>query len=250
MSLINWIHELWNGLIYPLRDNRWLAKSWPLPLIALTPFVALLAPIIYKGWRLSAVRQLTNKQNTLPELDLIAFFRRGVLLWLFTFAYWMVPVVICLFLDVGMLDFFMSMSSIGNDQTFVDWGTSQAIKWAIALSIYAIWALVTVPIYMAGVVRYALTDSWRSMLNLPANTALFLRHIPSFILFYINWLVILFLITLGSGLLAITIVGVPLLPVFILTAYYVTTAYELGQLARKVSLKKAASQGRVAGIAS
>jgi len=86
-TMQGWMRSLLDSVIYPLRDKRWFAKSWPLPLVALVPFIAFLAPILYKGWRLCAIRHLIHDDNTLPALDLLALLRRGILLWFFTFLY-------------------------------------------------------------------------------------------------------------------------------------------------------------------
>ena len=48
-----WIESLKDSVVYPFRDRRWLAKVWPLPLIALVPLVGLLAVVLLEGWRLA-----------------------------------------------------------------------------------------------------------------------------------------------------------------------------------------------------
>lgn len=183
---------------------------------------------------MNAVRQLIAADNTLPELELGSCFRRGLLLWAFTLIYWLVPLTICSILGVGVLGLEYGSGSI-SVQDAQQWATTQMQKSALAVLIYVVWADISLPVYNAGLVRYASTGSWRSMLNIPANTALFLRHAPAFFMFYINWIVIVACIGTAAFVLGATFVGVPFIPFFVLTAYYVTTAHELGQLARKIS---------------
>ncbi len=238
-----WIRSLLNSVVYPIKDKQWLAKSWPLPLMALIPGIALLSPIFYKGWRLSAVRQLAHAENTLPELDLFGFFRQGLLLWAFTFLYWLVPMAICAVFGIGIFGLVQDVGNIGS-QVVQEWAVDQAKSSLWAILIYAVWVIISLPVYQAGMVRYAIGGSWRSMLNIPANFALFVRHARSFAMFYLSWVVITLCVALAGIFLSVTVIGVPLLPLFVLTAYYVTTAYELGHLARKISAADALVSGR------
>lgn len=238
-----WIRTLTMSLVYPFRDKRWLAKSWPLPVMALIPIVSLFAPVFYKGWRFCAVRQLAHAENahaenTLPELDLGEFFRQGLLLWAFTLLYWLVPMAVCVFLGIGIFGLVNDASSLGS-QGVQKWAVTESARWLWAPLIYIIWALISLPVYQSGMVRYAISGSWRSMLNVPANIAFFLKHFRAFVLFYISWFVLSSCIIFLGMLLSVTIIGVPLIPMFVLTAYYVTTAFELGSLARKVMQKPA-----------
>ncbi len=212
----NWFKELIESVVYPRKDSRWLTKSWPLLVIALIPIISLVAPIFFKGWRLSAIRARMHAEDQLPELDLRAFFVQGLILWGFTFAYMLVPLTI---------------------NTLIYLTTESWPNVFVSFSIFVVWFFASLPVYQAGLVRCAVNGRWRSMWNVPANFTYFIKHVPQFINFYISWIVIVFLIGVFSYFLAFTVLGIPLLPVFILTAYYVSTAHELSGLARKIVAK-------------
>ena len=229
-----WIHSLANSVVYPFRDRRWLAKVWPLPLIALVPLVGLLAVVLLKGWRLAMTARLARGDESLPELDLARFLREGAVLWAFTFLYLFVPGVVCAALGIGgPLGFVADLLQIGTGGAR-EWAENEPSDWAWTLLVYLVWAVISLPVYQAGVVRYALGGSWRAMLNVPANLALFLREAPAFALFYLNWLALGLAITVTGALLALTGIGLPFVPAVTLWLYYSSTAHELGHLAAKV----------------
>jgi len=229
-----WIESLKDSIVYPFRDRHWLAKMWPLPLIALIPVVALLAVVLFKGWRLAMTARLARGDESLPELDLVRFLRQGAVLWAFTFLYLFVPGLVCAVLGIGgPFGFVADLFQIGTGGV-QQWAQNEPSDWAWSLLVYLVWAVISLPVYQAGVVRYSLGDSWRTMLNVPANLALFLREAPAFGRFYFNWLVLGLAIAFAGTLLALTGIGLPFVPALTLWLYYSSTAHELGHLAAKV----------------
>ncbi len=211
-----WFDGLIESVVYPLKDSRWLSKSWPLLVIALIPMISFVAPILFKGWRLSAIRTQIRSDDQLPELEMVAFLKQGLILWGFTFAYMLVPPFILWLLSLvttGWLNLFLS------------------------LFVFVAWVLIILPAYQAGLVRYAVNGSWRSLLNLPANVAFFVKHIPQFIMFYMSWIVIVFLTGFFGHVLFMTFIGIPLIPIVVLTIYHVSTAHHLSGMARKIVAK-------------
>ena len=233
-----WIASLKDSVVYPFRDPRWVAKLWPLPLIALVPFIGLLALVMMKGWRLAMTERFARGDHSLPELDLARFLRQGAVLWAFTFLYVLVPGIVCLLLGIGgPIGFVVDLVGLGT-QGAQGWAETQTSDWLWSVVVYLAWAIISLPVYQAGVVRYALGGSWRAMLNVPTNTALFLANAPAFGLFYLSWLVLGLGIAAVDVLLSLTGIGVALVPAFTICLYYSSTAHELGHLAAKVHARR------------
>jgi len=123
-----------------------------------------------------------------------------------------VPFVLFSALGFGVLGLLRDVVSIGAEDagTVQEWATRQVWEVLWMGLIYVVWAIISLPVYQAGMVRYAVNDSWSSMFNIPANFALFVRHAQAFLMFYINWLLITLCVAIAALLLTITIVGVPL----------------------------------------
>lgn len=129
--------ELLDSVVCPVRDRRWLAKTWPVLLIALVPFVALLAIVLMKGWRLQMTGRLARGETSLPELDLLAFLRDGAILWAFTFAYLLVPAIVCTVLGIGgPLGFVFDLLQIGTEGVQA-WSSSEPRDWLASIAYYS-----------------------------------------------------------------------------------------------------------------
>ncbi len=231
------LHHLSEGFRYPFRDEKWLQKLWPLPVIALLPVVGLISVILLKGWRFEMVRNIAHDNMELPAFDPIIMAKRGLILWLVMTGHIFIPGVLCALLGLatplGLVMDIYEMIVNGVDV----WFKENASDWALTLTIYFTWAIISFPVFQMGMIRYALTGNWKSMLNAPLNFMLFVRNIHYFILFYGYWLIISLGILLIDVLFAMTGIGVFFIPALTLCLYYVTTAYDLGRLAKKMNAR-------------
>lgn len=72
-----------------------------------------------------------------------------------------------------------------------------------------------------------------TLLNLPANAVFLFRNLPAFLKIYITWLLFSLAIVVATTALAITGIGLLLVPVVSLWLYFSCSAYELSEIARK-----------------
>ncbi|WLQ16164.1 hypothetical protein O5O45_09580 [Hahella aquimaris] len=112
----------------------------------------------------------------------------------------------------------------------------------MTILVYLTWGVISFLVFQSGMIRYALSGDWKTLLNAPVNFLLFVRHAHYFLKFYIYWVLLSLGIFLADSVLAFTGIGLLLVPAFTVCAYYITTAHELGLLARKVNNAKAASE--------
>ncbi|MDP5032506.1 DUF4013 domain-containing protein [Paraglaciecola sp.] len=231
------LNNIKQSILYPYKDPAWLKKLWILPLITLIPIIGIISLIILKGWRFSMVKNLSVGNENLPELDFGTMLKNGAILWVVMLSYALVPSIILGLLGmggpIGLLADLITIFTDGFD-TWVKTEPSE-IMWTFA--VYTIWAIISLPIYQAGMIRFAVTGNWKSLLNVPANTFLFLRYLPSFIGFYLYWLILCLLIFIIDLALTVTVIGVILIPVVSICLYYISSAYELGKLAQKIKNK-------------
>lgn len=228
------INDFKTSLLYPFDDSQWINKLWPLPLLAAIPVLGLLSVIVLKGWRFFMVKQLANGRTDLPDFQLVDMLRTGALLWVVMLGHVLIPGVLCSILGIGgPLGFLSDLWEIVTSG-FDAWARSEPGDWLLTLLIYLVWGIISIPVFQSGMIRYALSGNWKTMLNAPANFLFFLRHAHHFIKFYVCWLLLTAMIVMADAALALTGIGLLLIPVFTVCAYYITTAYELGQLAMKV----------------
>ncbi|WP_020405079.1 DUF4013 domain-containing protein [Hahella ganghwensis] len=232
---MSFVKGMKQSLIYPFEDRDWLGKLWPLPVIAAIPVLGLVSVILLKGWRLDMVRNLAQGSQELPVFRPLAMLKTGALLWVVMMGHVFIPGVLCSILGIGgPLGFVADIYEILTEG-FSAWAKSEPSDWLLTLMIYMIWGVISFPVFQAGMIRYALSGDWKTLLNAPANFLLFIRHIHYFLKFYICWALLLLGIFLVDTVLAFTGVGLLLVPVFTVCAYYITSAHELGLLARKMN---------------
>jgi len=219
---------------YFFEDEEWLAKGWLLFLVPLVPVFGILGIFLMKGWRLSMVDNLSKGEKSLPKLDPLTWLKNGFILWVALFAYSFVPHIIASITGVGgIIDFFsdiMTLLTEGFEPFIKD--ELQDLFWQML--IFLVWGIVSLPIFQAGMIRFTINGSWKSLYNIPVNTALAARHSLDFIKFYGYWLVFVFLVIVADMILAATFIGALLIPVVTVTFFYIMTAAELGHLAEKV----------------
>jgi hypothetical protein len=232
---MKFMDEFKEGLVYPFQDKDWVKKLWPLPIIAAIPLLGIFSVILLKGWRFEMVRNLAFGTKELPAFDFFKMLKRGAILWLVMIGHIFIPGVLCTILGLsGPLGLLVDMYEIITSG-FSEWAKSEPSDWALTIMIYIIWGLISFPVFQSGMIRYAISGNWKDLLNVPANGLLFIRNIHHFIKFYIYWLLLLFLIFIADSMLLMTGIGLLIIPAFTVCVYYLSSAYELGELARKLN---------------
>jgi hypothetical protein len=226
-----------NSFTYVFKDEQWLSKTWPLFVITLVPVFGLLGLIFFKGWRFQVVQHASKGHTNLPDLDLLEAFRKGLILWVFTFVYLLVPSVICMLLGIGGL--FAIFADIYEIliEGFEYWIKDEPTDIVYSLLVYAVWFVIMRPMYQVGLIKYAITCQWIAMLNIPYNLLSLLRHLHWFIMFFVFWVLMLFIIVAIDTLLVFTVVGAFLIPSITICLYYITSSYELSLLAQRMNKK-------------
>lgn len=229
------------SLTYPFEDKNWPAKLWPLPVIAFIPIIGLLSPILLKGWRFETVKNISTGEKDLPPFDPIMMFKHGLILWVAMTAHIFVPSILCSILGIGgPIGFIEDVYQILVNG-FSAWAQSEPKDWALTVTIYLVWGVISFPVFQAGMVRYANSGNWKALYNTPLNFIIFIRHLHFFIKFYLSWLLLIILIAILDSMLAITGVGIFIIPMVSIVGYYVSSAHELGDLAQKVKYKEQAT---------
>jgi len=235
---MSFISDLKQSIIYPFEDEEWLKKTWPIILISFIPVIGIFGLILLKGWRFETIKCLKNNNGKLPNFDFVVILKRGLFLWGAMLSYFIVPSIICALLGIGgPIGFLVDVYTMIVDG-FGAWTESQPGDWILTLLVYMVWGIISYPIYQAGMIRYLLTDNWKTIFNVPANTLLFLRNIHYFIKFYLFWSVILVALFILDFIFAFTGIGLLLIPPLSICLYYSTTAYELSHLVQAIEARK------------
>lgn len=234
---MSFFEEFIEGFTYAFKDKRWISKLWLLILLAVLPFINIISIILFKGWRFETVKRLSKGNHDLPEFDFVLMFKQGLLLWVVMALHIFIPGVLLAVLGMGAVNlvgdaYNIVASGFGSDE-ITETGTNIGVSFLI----YFIWAIISLPVFQSGMIRYSLTDDWKTLFNAPANFLFFVKNIHHFIKFYIYWLMLIGLLFLVDSILAITGVGLLIIPVLSISAYYISSAHELGSLAKRVSKK-------------
>lgn len=233
------VTDIKNSIIYPLKDKQWLEKSWLLLLVPLIPIIALISPVLYKGWRLAMIKNLSQGNDKLPLLQPVDWFKNGAVLWLIWFSYLLLPCIVLALLGLaGPIEMIRDIFALLSSDNKQAWLAEQASEWMISFIVYVTWGLLAYPLYQAGVIRMALYGSWKSVFNLLGNTVLLMKHFLSFLKYYVAWLLIIVSIGMIDIFLSATGIGIFIIPLLTMVLYYVTTAFELGSIAKKVKNKQ------------
>lgn len=232
------LDEIQTSLIYPFRDKRWLRKMWPLLILPLIPILGVGSIIFYNGWRLEMIKNIASGRLELPDLDLVKIFKNGLILWGIFSLYIFVPGLLCAILGIsGPLAFIADVYEI-YQQGFSSWSEDAIFDLLLAVSIYLIWALISVPMYHVGMIRFALSKQWYDLINLPINFVVLIRYGFSFLKYYLYALILSLIIIAVDMVFALTGIGLFFITLITISGYYVCSAYELGQLARKMTKKE------------
>lgn len=239
---MNIVENYKESLVYIFRADNWFLKVWPIVLIPFIPLLGVLGIFILKGWRFEMVRNLAFETNKLPDVDVILWLKRGAILWGALVVYFFVPWILCRILGVaGFWDLISDIHLLfteGLESFFKD----HLSDLLVTLVIYAVWGIISAPTFQCGMVRYVLTDNWKCLFDFFSNFYFVLRNLLIFLKFFAMWFLFVLTVLVVDGMLAATFFGVILIPLVTITGFYVTTAYELGELAHKIKERQSVSK--------
>ncbi|WP_224996118.1 DUF4013 domain-containing protein [Cesiribacter sp. SM1] len=237
------------SFIFPFTQKDCIQKMWIFVIMAYLPVINLL---LLRGWRFEFVHRLGwHVENPLPRArDFFKFLSNGLLLWMLTFAYLMVPLaLIALFGLGGWGELYrdlvylveLTFDFIFNTQLTLElyvrslWAfiKNEFIEQLLAFALENIYLVLYVPIYRVAMIRFAVTKRlFHSHLSIFKNLKFIFRNFLDLMLVYLFVLlngVVAFVATL---LLSMTVVLAPVIPVFVFFMYYWSSGYEYGHLAR------------------
>jgi hypothetical protein len=225
---------------------------WIFGLLSYVPVVNL---IIARGWRLEMVHRVGwEYKQPLPEAkDIFRFLLNGLMLWMVTGLYILFPFVLvrllglegwsALYEDAKYVFFLfvdlLTKESMTFSRFFNLLGSfiiNELLEALYVFLIQNIWLVIYIPLYRVAMVRYALTKNlFLSHLSLLANVRFFYNNFIDIILLYVFMFVGGFVTLAIDGLLAMSVIGIPLIPIVTTYMYFWYTGYEYGMLGRKMA---------------
>jgi serine/threonine protein kinase len=237
-------HGFFAPVTFPFKIPDWPSRLWVVPFLAYIPIADL---IFLRGWRLELVRRMgRGERNPLPTVtrleDYFSFFFQGCVLWFMTFLYAGVPFIIIFSTGSGFWGGFFELLGWGWDFLFSrqeqralgDVLSDNAKRAAVRLGIEFAWLVISSPLYRAAMIRYAFTGGIGAFFSIPSNVAFVYRNRNLFGKVYLFSFAFGILSSIAASLLAMTGIGVALIPLLVLTVYYYSTGYEYGHLAQDV----------------
>ena len=248
-------HHFLTGLIYPFLQKGWPLRMWIFGLLSYVPVVNL---IIARGWRLEMVHRVGwEYKQSLPEAkDIFRFFVNGILLWSITGLYILFPFVLvrllglegwsALYEDAKYVIFLFVDLLTEESMTFSKFSgllggfiVNELLEALYAFLIHNIWLVIYIPLYRVAMVRFALTKNLLlSHFSLLANFRFVFRNFIDIILLYVFMIVGGFVTLAIDGLLAMSVIGIPLIPIVTTYMYFWYTGYEYGMLGRKMAVQE------------
>lgn len=234
-------HGFFYPLIFPYKQKKWFAKTWWLIILTMIPIFDF---VLLRGWRLILVRNMSKgEEEILPEPSIAAMIKYGLVLWLMTTFYVIIPTIIIFSVGAGELgNLFSALSCLwssifgsSDDPSLYMCLKSEAGEMVLRIIIEIIWLMVSGTLYRVAMIRYAITDKKRVFLSLPINAFLALRYIKSFIMMWVFGVLLVAALTLISMIFSATIVLTPFIPLVVLLVYYYSTGYEYGHLAHQMA---------------
>lgn len=248
-KLVNEARAFVTAPVYPFLQKDWAAKMW---IFAVLSYVPILNVIIARGWRMDYIRRLGWREDrALPApRDWPTFLKNGILLWLSTGVFLLVPaVVLTIFGLDGLLDLwndvmgllsllsgYFLLGALPTDEFLrLLWAfvLEELAATAIVFLVENIWLIIYIPIYRIGMIRFALTGNlFRSHLAVKKNLRFLFRNFVDILLMYAFNIFNVGLVLIVNVVLTATVVGVPLIPILLFFMPYWNSGYEYGLLAR------------------
>lgn len=254
------------SFIYPFTQKDWPQKMWLFVVLSYIPVINI---IIARGWRLEFVHRLGHGfERPLPgPRDVFKFFKNGLLLWLVTGFFLLLPVVIISKLGLGgfrefvrdiiqllylcwdlirgnksLSEFFAALGSFTKNELLESFG---------AFMIENIYLIIYLPLYRIGMIRFALTKNLLASLTAVGKNLRFIfNNFLEVVLLYAFFLLEFLVVLLVDFILALSVIGIPLIPIVTVYMYYWSTGYEYGHIARLMVEQEKGLQTQQGAIAA
>ncbi|MCL2933941.1 MAG: DUF4013 domain-containing protein [Trichodesmium sp. MAG_R03] len=236
--------EFTRAPIFPFLQEDWKSK---MPLFFVLGFIPIFNIILHRGWRIEYIHRLGwGYEKILPSPgQTCKLFDKGITLWVINVIFILIPSLIMNIISLSQLTnfwfdliklfylLFRSAPIVEYFQALWDFLANEFIYTILDFFIENFWLLIYIPIYRIGTIRFALTGKLiNSYFSIRKNFKFLFKNFIEIIFLYIfntfNFILVL-LVDLG---LAITIIGVPLIPVVTSYLYYWSSGYKHGMLAR------------------
>lgn len=230
--------------LFLLQQDRALARLWWVPLLALLP-------IMLRGWRLELVRRIARREEPPAPLpagpNLGKFLLNGVLLWVMTALYMLVPLLIIWTTGIGgyaeafdnllyLRDYVGTLVSGGSQVRPLGQFLREEIgEWMIILALTGVWSVVGPILYRAAMIRHAFTGSLLTFVNIPGSLLFLLRNLLGFAYVFVIALCALIAAALLGLAMSVTLLGAPLAALVVPAVYYAITGSAYGFLARRLA---------------
>jgi len=232
-------HGYFYPVVYPFSEPGCARELWWVALINYLPGLNLL---LLRGFRLELTQRMLRGQAPLfpPPAHMGSFLFQGALLWTMTGLYLIPPLALMAFTGIRGLSSFLgdllTLAGIVLGLTNVSlWDFVVRELWTslLAAAIDSVWAILSLPLYRAAMIHYAVTGKVGAFFAVHTNIGFIVRHARAFANLYLFSFILNAMIALAGLVLASTVVGALLIPLFALPVYYWTTGYEYGLLAQE-----------------
>lgn len=234
--------QLFYPIYFPVKEKHSAKKIFWLPLLAYIPVINL---ILFTGWRFELIKNMVrDKSEILPNFDAYAFIINGVLIWAVGIGYLSISFLIIFGLDSGLLtsalELYHWLEQVINDapNRLSAWEIfeSQFQQFITRMLVHSIWFIISIPILRTGFLRYAATGKISTLLNVPANTLIAIKHIKDHATFFVFKLFIYAFTWALSSILAFSVVLSIFVPAAHLSVFYWSTGFLYGQLGKKIKV--------------
>jgi hypothetical protein len=230
--------------IFPFLQEDWNSK---MPIFFVLGFIPIFNIILHRGWRIEYIHRLGwGYENILPSpLKTCKLFDKGITLWVINAIFILTPSLIMNIISLSQLTnfwldliklFYLLFRSAPIEEYFQalwEFLADEFIYTILDFFIENFWLLIYVPIYRIGTIRFALTGKLiHSYFSIRKNFKFLYKNFIDMIFLYVFNIFNFILVLLVDLVLAITIVGVPLIPAITSYLYYWSSGYRHGMLAK------------------
>lgn len=212
---------VFEAIQYPFKSQGWIGKAFVGALLLLIPIVNIFGAIVLAGYMMRIIREVRAGNETLPEMDFVADFMRGLVLVLGNILY-QIPVFIISFL-LGAV-----------------FGRSDG-GLVIGSLVSMVISVVVGAVLLVAHVRYALTEDFNAYLQVSDNIAIARDNIGALLMYVLNAIVFALVasiaVTIGLFLLIIPGLLVAAMMVFASGYMLARVSEDLGLSGGKIKAK-------------
>lgn len=250
-GIVEEIKAFFYAITFPFFEKDVIKKTAFFVFVSFVPFINLL---LLRGWRMELTHRIGwGYERILPSSKfgkIIQYAKNGLKLWIATAVYLLIPGLLISKLGLKgtsvivenfqalftyLRDYWRGNAEQGILSFAITWLFAIIFKGFLAFLIQNIWLIIYLPMYRIAMIRTSLTGNLlASHLALGKNFTFLRRNFKSifllFALFFTGWIAI-YLVTI---LFTMTVILVPLIPVFILYMGYWSSGYDYGLLAKRM----------------